>query len=139
MKFWIDAGHVARRTLDAVRPELQAGKSWVEIIDFAERFIRRNGGQPAFPTTIAEKIRASAKNLQTGFLSSSRILSLNPFWEIIPSLAAISCKTIQEKTESNRAQSREYPKLTPAKVQEVTVPGPIKAAETNIPGPNSFK
>ena len=53
MKFWVDAGHVARRTLDAVRPELQAGKSWVEIIDFAERFIRRNGGQPAFPTTIA--------------------------------------------------------------------------------------
>ena len=53
MKFWCDAGHVARRAIEAMREEITPGRSWNEIIETAERFIRRNGGKPAFPTTIA--------------------------------------------------------------------------------------
>ena len=53
MKYWHDAGHVARRTLEAMREEITVGKSWDEVIQSAERFIRRNGGNPAFPVTIA--------------------------------------------------------------------------------------
>ena len=53
MKYWRDAGHVARRTLEAMKDELQPGKTWHEIIEAAERFIHRHGGKPAFPGTIA--------------------------------------------------------------------------------------
>ena len=49
MKYWRDAGHVARRTLEAMKDELQPGKTWHEIIEAAERFIHRHGGKPAFP------------------------------------------------------------------------------------------
>ena len=53
MKYWRDAGHVARRTLEAMKDELQPGKTWHEIIESAERYIHRHGGKPAFPGTIA--------------------------------------------------------------------------------------
>ena len=53
LKYWHDAGHVARRTLEAMKDEITVGKSWDEVIHSAERFIRRNGGNPAFPVTIA--------------------------------------------------------------------------------------
>ena len=33
--------------------EIVAGKGWNEVIDSAERFIRRHGGQAAFPVTIS--------------------------------------------------------------------------------------
>ncbi len=53
LKHWRDAGHVARRTLDGIKGEIIAGKHWNEVIDSAERFIRRHGGKPAFPVTIS--------------------------------------------------------------------------------------
>ncbi|HIG02757.1 MAG TPA: M24 family metallopeptidase [Candidatus Poseidoniales archaeon] len=53
LKHWRDAGHVARRTLEGVKEQIQVGKSWNEVILVAERFIRRNGGKPAFPSTIS--------------------------------------------------------------------------------------
>ena len=53
MKYWRDAGHVARRTLEAMKLELQPGKTFHEVIESAERFIHRHGGKPAFPGTIA--------------------------------------------------------------------------------------
>lgn len=53
LKHWRDAGHVARRTLEGVKDQIQAGTSWNEVILAAERFIRRNGGKPAFPSTIS--------------------------------------------------------------------------------------
>ena len=53
LKYWRDAGHVARRTLEAMKDELQPGKTFHEIIESAERFIHRHGGKPAFPGTIA--------------------------------------------------------------------------------------
>ena len=52
LKYWRDAGHVARRTLEAMKLELQPGKTYHEIIESAERFIHRHGGKPAFPGTI---------------------------------------------------------------------------------------
>ncbi|MEE2629674.1 MAG: M24 family metallopeptidase [Candidatus Thermoplasmatota archaeon] len=53
LKQWRDAGHVARRTLEGIKGEIVAGKKWSEVIDSAERFIRRHGGQAAFPVTIS--------------------------------------------------------------------------------------
>ena len=53
LKYWRDAGHVARRTLEAMKEELQPGKSFHEIIESAERYIHRHGGKPAFPGTVA--------------------------------------------------------------------------------------
>lgn len=53
LKYWRDAGHVARRALEAMKLELQPGKTFHEIIESAERFIHRHGGKPAFPGTIA--------------------------------------------------------------------------------------
>jgi methionyl aminopeptidase len=53
LKYWRDAGHVARRTLEAMKLELEPGKTFHEIIESAERFIHRHGGKPAFPGTIA--------------------------------------------------------------------------------------
>lgn len=53
MKHWKDAGHVARRALEAIKSEIVVGASWHAVIESAERFIRRHGGKPAFPTTIS--------------------------------------------------------------------------------------
>jgi len=39
--------------LEAMKLELEPGKSFHEIIESAERFIHRHGGKPAFPATIA--------------------------------------------------------------------------------------
>ena len=52
LKYWRDAGHVARRTLEAMKLELQPGKTYHEVIESAERFIHRHGGKPASPATI---------------------------------------------------------------------------------------
>jgi methionyl aminopeptidase len=52
LKYWRDSGHVARRTLEAMKLELQPGKTYHEVIESAERFIHRHGGKPAFPATI---------------------------------------------------------------------------------------
>ena len=53
MKHWRDAGHVARRTLEAIKDEIQVGAKWHDIIESAERYIHRHGGKPAFPCTIS--------------------------------------------------------------------------------------
>ena len=53
LKQWRDAGHVARRTLEGIKGEIVEGKEWSEVIDSAERFIRRHGGKAAFPVTIS--------------------------------------------------------------------------------------
>ena len=53
IKYWRDAGHVARRTLEAMKDELKVGVTFHEIIESAERYIHRHGGKPAFPATIA--------------------------------------------------------------------------------------
>ncbi|HJO41952.1 MAG TPA: M24 family metallopeptidase, partial [Candidatus Thalassarchaeaceae archaeon] len=53
LKQWRDAGHVARRTLEGIKEEIVAGKSWEQVTDSAERFIRRHGGTAAFPVTIS--------------------------------------------------------------------------------------
>ncbi len=53
LKQWRDAGHVARRTIEGIKGEITAGKSWDEVIDSAERFIKRHGGHAAFPVTIS--------------------------------------------------------------------------------------
>ena len=39
------------------------------------------------------------------------------------------------RVANSSAQSSAKPKLAPASVQAVTVPGPMKAAETIMPGP----
>ena len=36
LKQWKDAGHVARRTLEGIKDEIQQGKTWIEVIDSAE-------------------------------------------------------------------------------------------------------
>ena len=53
LKQWRDAGHVARRTLEGIKGEIVAGQQWSEVIEPAERFIKRTGGQDAFPVTSA--------------------------------------------------------------------------------------
>ena len=53
MKHWRDAGHVARRTLEAIKDEIKVGASWHDVIESAERYIHRHGGKPAFPCTIS--------------------------------------------------------------------------------------
>ena len=53
LKQWRDAGHVARRTLEGIKGEIVVGKPWSDVIESAERFIRRHGGQAAFPVTIS--------------------------------------------------------------------------------------
>ncbi|HIE63810.1 MAG: type II methionyl aminopeptidase [Methanobacteriota archaeon] len=53
LKQWRDAGHVARRTLEGIKDEITEGKPWIDVIDSAERFIRRHGGEAAFPVTIS--------------------------------------------------------------------------------------
>jgi len=53
LKLWRDAGHVARRTLEAIRDEITPGATWHSVIESAERYISRHGGKPAFPCTLA--------------------------------------------------------------------------------------
>ncbi len=53
MKHWRDAGHVARRTLEAIKDEIKPGVEWHTVIESAERYIHRHGGKPAFPCTIS--------------------------------------------------------------------------------------
>ena len=52
LKLWRDAGHVARRALEAIKDEIKPGVSWNAVIESAERYIHRHGGKPAFPCTI---------------------------------------------------------------------------------------
>ena len=35
IKFWKDAGHVARRTIEGIKGEIVAGKSWDDLIDLS--------------------------------------------------------------------------------------------------------
>ena len=49
LKYWRDAGHVARRTLEAMKEKIIPGATFHEVIEAAERFIHRHGGKPAFP------------------------------------------------------------------------------------------
>ena len=69
LKQWRDAGHVARRTLEGIKGEIVAGKAWDEVIDSAERFIRRHGGTPAFPVTI------SVNDIAAHYTSDHRLTS----------------------------------------------------------------
>ena len=85
--------------------------------------------------TIADRIRIIDKALNNGLFISVLIISDSPLCEIIPNRADISCNTMVAIIDKTIAQSNAYPKLTPAIVHKVTVPGPIKAAATNGPGP----
>ena len=73
LKQWKDAGHVARRTLEGIKGEIVAGKAWDDVIDSAERFIRRHGGTPAFPVTI------SVNDIAAHYTSESRLLPPDGF------------------------------------------------------------
>jgi len=53
LKHWRDAGHVARRTLEAIKDEIKPGVGWNTVIESAEKYIHRHGGKPAFPCTLA--------------------------------------------------------------------------------------
>ena len=49
MKHWRDAGHVARRTLEAIKEEVVAGAKGHDVSDSAARYIPPHGAKPAFP------------------------------------------------------------------------------------------
>jgi len=53
LKNWRNAGHVARRALDAMEEKIVAGATWHSVIDATERYIRRHGAKPAFPCTLS--------------------------------------------------------------------------------------
>lgn len=65
-----------------------------------------------------------------------RMASAIPDFDTIPSLADMFCKRTVVSTEKTSAQISAKPKLAPAKLAVVTVPGPTKAAVTISPGPN---
>ena len=52
-----------------------------------------------------------------------------------PRRAAMDCSKIVATTENNNVQISAKPKLAPATLAVVIVPGPIKAAVTRSPGP----
>jgi hypothetical protein len=74
-------------------------------------------------------------SLATGWVIFLRKACPNPFWETTPKRAAISCKTKVAATENNTAHNNVKPKLLPAIVAVVIVPGPMNAAATIAPGP----
>ena len=88
------------------------------------------------PIPIAETMSAIAINLATGFEMLVRMASAIPDFDTIPSLADMFCNKIVVSTEKTSAQISAKPKLAPAKLAVVTVPGPTKAAVTISPGPN---
>ena len=53
LKRWRNAGAVARRTLNHVSESIEAGMTWHSVIEKSERYIRRHGGNPAFPCTLS--------------------------------------------------------------------------------------
>ena len=57
------------------------------------------------------------------------------FCATTPIRTTINCRIIVTTTDTSIAHSKAYPNFTPAKVQTVTVPGPIKAAAMMGPGP----
>ena len=65
-----------------------------------------------------------------------RMASAIPDFDTIPSLADMFCSRTVVSTEKTSAHSSAKPKLAPAKLAVVTVPGPTKAAVTINPGPN---
>ena len=69
----------------------------------------------------------------------SRAASDKLILEIKPNLADILWSIIVAKTDTSKAQSKSYPKVAPARVQTVTVPGPMKAAAIKGPGPISLR
>ncbi|DAC34820.1 MAG: M24 family metallopeptidase [Candidatus Thalassarchaeaceae archaeon] len=73
LKQWRDAGHVARRTLEGIKGEIVEGKTWDQVIDSAERFIRRHGGTPAFPVTI------SVNDIAAHYTTNSQLTAPNGF------------------------------------------------------------
>ncbi|GIQ98026.1 MAG: hypothetical protein CM15mP3_10600 [Candidatus Poseidoniales archaeon] len=52
LKYWKDAGHVARRTLEAMK-ENRPEQLYMKQLRLLGRYIHRHGGKPAFPGTIA--------------------------------------------------------------------------------------
>lgn len=58
---------------------------------------------------------------------------------LMPILPEISWSASVAQMDKIKAQSREYPKFTPARVQTVTVPGPMNAAAMTGPGPRFLK
>ena len=53
LKRWRNAGAVARRTLNHISESMEAGMTWHSVIENSERYIRRHGGNPAFPCTLS--------------------------------------------------------------------------------------
>ena len=53
LKRWRNAGAVARRTLNHISEGMEAGMTWHSVIENSERYIRRHGGNPAFPCTLS--------------------------------------------------------------------------------------
>lgn len=89
----------------------------------------------ALPIVIAEITRIAVNSLAPGLEKCVRRASPRPLCEMMPRRAAISWRMIVAATENTIPQRRAYPKLAPARVQVVIVPGPINAAVTRAPGP----
>ena len=89
----------------------------------------------ALPIVIAEITRIAVNSLAAGLLKCARRASPRPLCEMMPRRAAISWSIMVAATENTIPQRRAYPKLAPARVQVVIVPGPMNAAVTRAPGP----
>ena len=89
----------------------------------------------ALPMVMAEITRIAVNSLAAGLLKCARRASPRPLCEMMPRRAAISWSIMVAATENTIPQRRAYPKLAPARVQVVIVPGPMNAAVTRAPGP----
>ena len=89
----------------------------------------------ALPMVMAETTRTAVRIFTVGLLKCARSASPSPLREMIPSRAAISCRMMGAATANTSPHSNAYPKLAPARVQVVMVPGPMNAAVTRAPGP----
>ena len=57
----------------------------------------------------------------------------------MPIFTAIDCSIMDAKTAISKVHKRDIPNFTPARVQSVTVPGPMNAAAISGPGPRFLK
>jgi hypothetical protein len=57
----------------------------------------------------------------------------------MPIFTAIDCSVMDAKTAISKVHKRDIPNFTPARVQSVTVPGPMNAAAISGPGPRFLK
>ena len=88
--------------------------------------------------TIAAMTSSAAGQRKTVFDVRAAIASPRPTCATAPNRAVISCSVSVATTEKAMAHSSVKPKLPPASVAVVTVPGPMKAAAIIAPGPKPF-